>query len=108
MHNAPRNLTALPVVTIRIVNVLVENNADINLRDDVGNTALHVAVGKGNLSLVHYLIDRGADINIPNNAGETPLYWMFKNGWHILVAHFMHTGQTVLPIYMQAIQLFCT
>jgi ankyrin repeat protein len=60
-HKGPTNITPLSAATeferIRMVNVLAENYADINLRDDVGNTALHLAVGKGNLSLVHYLIE---------------------------------------------------
>ena len=55
------------------------NNADykslttgsnINLQDNNGNTALHIAIVKGNIGLVNILLDAGADSKIKNNDGQ--------------------------------------
>jgi hypothetical protein len=75
---------------MHIINVLVENHASTNLRDDLGNTALHVAVGKDNLRLVHYLIDRGADVNIPNKKRNTPLQWIIARKWHFMKNNLLY------------------
>jgi ankyrin repeat protein len=81
--------------------VLVENHASTNLRDDLGNTALHVAVGKGNPWLVHYLIERGADVNIPNKEGNTPLYWIIAMTWN-MADHLLYAR---LPKYIPLLNI---
>jgi ankyrin repeat protein len=78
---------AVDLERIHVINTLVENHASADLRDTLGNTALHVVVGKWNLSLVHYSADRGADVNIPYNEGNTPLHWIMEYGAdHLLYA----------------------
>jgi ankyrin repeat protein len=41
-----------------IVKILLDNNADANIRTDCGNTPLHCAVAWANLEAVKLLIDR--------------------------------------------------
>jgi ankyrin repeat protein len=43
---------------------LVENGADINSKDQYGQTALMNAAHRGQVELVHLLIENGADLNI--------------------------------------------
>ena len=38
-------------------------NADVNLADDMGYTALHCAAMNGNQKIIHLLLQNGADIN---------------------------------------------
>jgi ankyrin repeat protein len=45
--------------------------ADVNARDNEGNTPLHRTSSK---ELASLLIAKGADINAKNNEGETPLH----------------------------------
>jgi len=56
-----------------IIEVLVNNGADIELKDSLGETPLTAAVIKGNKSSVAKLISLGADVNSANNNGDTPL-----------------------------------
>ena len=43
--------------------------AGINKRNARGESRLHLAARRGNLSLVKALIDSGADVNLKDNAG---------------------------------------
>jgi ankyrin repeat protein len=69
-----------------VTTFLLDKKADINARDDGGNTPLHIAVagdyegvsvegGKVEpvIEVVETLLQRGADLNQKNNDGATPL-----------------------------------
>ncbi|KAF0915688.1 hypothetical protein E2562_037829 [Oryza meyeriana var. granulata] len=48
--------------------------AVLNMQDDDGNTALHIAVQVGNLWIFNLLLQiRQVELNLTNNKGETPL-----------------------------------
>ena len=52
--------------------VLLERGADINSRDNAGNTPMHIAAANNNMNSIMFLLsDIGADITIQNNYGET-------------------------------------
>ena len=58
------------------VKLLLKLGADINARDENGETAMHGAAYKGRTKMVHFLIDNGTDISIwnrKNKHGWTPL-----------------------------------
>jgi hypothetical protein len=59
-----------------IVRLLVERKANVNTRDEFGDTPLHVAARVGNRKAIELLLDRGAldDIHVRNNYGDTPLH----------------------------------
>jgi ankyrin repeat protein len=52
---------------------LLAAGADINLRDDLGQTALHGAAYRGWNELVTWLVARGADLDAADVDGATPL-----------------------------------
>lgn len=55
--------------------LLIDNGADLNIRNDEGFTPLHGAAGEGQKELVVILIAHGADVNARNKRGWTPLRW---------------------------------
>ena len=50
-----------------------ENNRDINLRDECGKTALHLAVQKGPCELMQVFLNAHADLEIADDGGNTAL-----------------------------------
>ena len=52
---------------------LLKQGADLEVKDDEGDTPLYMATGYAYLELVKYLIEQGADIVAENEAGKTPL-----------------------------------
>lgn len=56
-----------------IMKFLLDNGANVNLQDVIGNTALHYAVLIGNYKTVKLLIAYGADLNMANTWGYYPM-----------------------------------
>lgn len=56
-----------------VVTSLVEAGADINARDELGRTALMVAVDETYSGIVKYLLEHGAEPNVLDNDGDSPL-----------------------------------
>jgi len=70
---------------ISMVKCLVENNANLNISNSQGNTALAYAISKHNLELVNYLIDHGADIYHKNNKEKSIFDVAYENCKHDLM-----------------------
>ncbi|MCY3550514.1 MAG: CotH kinase family protein [Candidatus Poribacteria bacterium] len=52
--------------------LLIENGADVNLKDDNGSTPLHGAVVFGRAGVAKLLVENGANLQVRNNDGGTP------------------------------------
>lgn len=60
---------------IRILQMLLDNEADINAQDNDGNTALHYAVSLGHANIVKKLLSvKTIQLNLKNSFDYTPLY----------------------------------
>ncbi|HEB41433.1 MAG TPA: hypothetical protein ENI08_00245 [Candidatus Dependentiae bacterium] len=60
----------------RSAELLLNYGADINLKNAVGDTIIHIAVRRNDLPLLKYLIDQfsiNINLNIKNNDGQTPV-----------------------------------
>jgi ankyrin repeat protein len=60
------------------------NLKTLNKRNFRGETQLHIAAQKGDLSLCKKLVDDGANINSADNAGWTPLHEACAYGYYDL------------------------
>ncbi len=63
---------------IEIVNLLIQNHADPQEKDGMGNTPLHIAMQSRenlspNLDVIEMLVQAGGDLNVENDKGQTPL-----------------------------------
>jgi len=56
-----------------IVKVLLDNGANVNVADDAGTTALHLACSYTYVKTIRRLVGRGADLEAKDSAGRTPL-----------------------------------
>ena len=66
------------VYIIDVINVLLENGVDINIKSQNGTTPLYYSLGyvgqKINIDLVKFLLEKGADPNIEHQNGFYPVH----------------------------------
>ncbi|KAL7295714.1 hypothetical protein TKK_0011061 [Trichogramma kaykai] len=62
----------------KLVETLLKYDADVDCKNDVGHTPLHLCCQKGNFRIISLLLNFGADINIEDPDGRTPLDAVFK------------------------------
>ena len=76
-----------------VVDILVENGAEVNIRNSCGDSGLALvqAVFFGHLKIAKTLIDFGADVNV-NIHGESLVYYAGKKGYDDLVEHLIANG----------------
>ncbi|RSL58576.1 hypothetical protein CEP51_014062 [Fusarium floridanum] len=76
------------------VELLLENGADPNRREQHGRTALHIAVKHGYSSIVTMLVDHGADIDARVHSW-TPLLLAAKHEWFQIPDYLVKKGADV-------------
>ena len=64
---------------LKIVELLVTNNADVNARGVWGFTALHFAVTRGDVQMVNFLVEHKANVNIGDDQGCAPIVHAYRN-----------------------------
>ncbi|XP_053308066.1 E3 ubiquitin-protein ligase MIB2 isoform X3 [Spea bombifrons] len=77
--------TALQVAAhlgfIEVVKILLQANANIDLKDDEGDSALHYAAYGNQAAVVRVLLGKGADTELLNNTKFTALYIAVNKGF---------------------------
>merc|ERR1711974_459632 len=59
---------------LKMVKLLISLGSDIHLRDEYGNTCLHLACSSGAKDVASYLLSINFPVNVTNSAGETPMH----------------------------------
>ena len=67
------------------INAILDKGANVNARNVLQSTPLHIACGNGHMELAMALVDRGADVDARDVAQRTPLHWACVDG-HMEVA----------------------
>lgn len=70
---------------IEALSFILRNIVDMNIYDNNGNTALHVASALGNFEVVNLLLQNNVDITIKNLNGETALDLAVENSHQEIV-----------------------
>ena len=76
----------------RVVQTLIEDGADVNVRQGDAATALHWAVYWDELEVADLLIRSGADVNAANDLGVTPLWAAAENGSAAMARRLLGAG----------------
>ena len=64
-----------------IVEILIENNADVNVSNGIDGTPLFLAMKNNHKEIVKVLLENNADVNAVNYDGWTPIQWAIKQGF---------------------------
>jgi ankyrin repeat protein len=78
-----------------LVQLLLDQGADIDHPNKIGDTLLLDAAWVGHYEVVKLLLDRGADIHHQNNEGDTPLLVAASRG-HLDVVRILLDGGALL------------
>ncbi len=78
-----------------IVELLINEGANVNMHAGTGDTALHSAARNGNVEIVILLLDAGADVNDVNNPEWTPLHNAAQNGHKVVAELLIANGADV-------------
>ncbi|MEI0477590.1 ankyrin repeat domain-containing protein [Brachyspira pulli] len=62
-----------------VVEKILEKNINVNIQDDVGNTALILACMEGHIKVVEILVKANADKSIVNKYGNDALFYAKQN-----------------------------
>ena len=87
--------------TVDDVRFFLENGADVNAKDEDGDTPLHITVQTSfteniNVEVMKYLVSQGADVNAKDGADWTPLHLVCqKNSTEELVKYLISLGVDV-------------
>lgn len=81
-----------------IVELLIENGADVNLASFWGRLPLHSALEKGNTEISELLIAKGADINARDRFGNTTLINASESGLISIVELLIAKGADIHAI----------
>jgi hypothetical protein len=76
-----------------IVELLINNEVDVNAKDDYGCTPLHDAAEYSHFKIAEMLIDRNPDMNALDNNGDTPLDLASGKIANLLRKHGGKTGE---------------
>jgi len=77
---------------VNIVELLIDNGADVNGKTDEGRTPLHWAAYSGHKEIAELLIGEGAEMNAKERDGRTPLNFASKKSIKDLLRK--HGGKT--------------
>ena len=70
----PLHLAATYGADRSVIALLLERRADIEARDNYGDTPLHTAIASDRLDVLVVLLENGADIEARDDFGDTPLH----------------------------------
>ena len=77
------------------VKFLVSKGADVNVKNNDGDTPLHLAVKENNAEAIKFLLSQKADGNVKNNDGDIPLHLAMKESNIEVVKILVSNGANV-------------
>jgi serine/threonine-protein phosphatase 6 regulatory ankyrin repeat subunit A len=91
-------MSAISNNSLNMVEILIENGADLKLVNKEKNTVLHLAFINGHEASARYILDKINDskfINLINNNGDTALHLAAANGFSNCVENLLNKGANI-------------
>ena len=76
----------------KVVELLLNKGADVNIQDNAGYSPVHIAAFRGNKEMLEFLISKGANLNRKNKMGVSVLHDMAMQGQKEIVALLIDKG----------------
>jgi len=84
---------AIFVSNIEMLTLLLDNGADIDIRDGNGNPPIHLAVQMDDIQAMNLLIEKGANINATESgSGATPLDLAYESNSQNMIDRLLSIG----------------
>lgn len=80
---------------IQKVRELITKGANLNEKDKLGYTPLHIATMCNEREIVGLLLENGADVNAKDNIGETPLHYAVIDRYDDIVVALVANGADI-------------
>ena len=90
---------------LELCQLLIECGARVNDKDNLGDTALHIAILFGHLEIVQLLLDHGSDQNIRNNQGDDALQLASLHGKDSIVMELVARQEPTPSRWVESQQL---
>ena len=78
-----------------VVRRLLENGAEVESKEDYGQTPLSLAAEHGHAAVVELLLQKGAEVESKNNCGQIPLLFTTEHGHAVVVELLLQKGAKV-------------
>ena len=86
---------AVEYCQLHLLAFMIENGADINIKNDNSYTLLHYSADFCHLSIIEFLITKGVDIKAKTKNGSTPLHFAALKGNLRVVEYLMNHGADI-------------
>ncbi len=81
-----------------VTKLLLEEGANIDIKDQNKNTPLHLAASNGHTDIVKLLMEKGSDLSVVNKEGNTSLHLAASNGHIDIVKFLMEKGSDLSAV----------
>ncbi|WP_333023964.1 ankyrin repeat domain-containing protein [Wolbachia endosymbiont of Pentidionis agamae] len=83
LHYAARNFPSSSTPEyLEIIELLLKKGADINAKNEGGNTSIYEAIKSNNFKIMERLFNKGAKIDLNNNSNQTLLHIAASNSFY--------------------------
>ena len=84
---------------IERVKLLISEGADVNVKNNDGQTPLHYAARRGHKEIVEVLLAHGADVNIGANYNQTAAEFAMRSNHREIVQLLVSKGADISPLH---------
>ncbi len=94
--NAQSIFEEIKTGNLKQITTLLQNDSKLlELKDEAGNTPLHIAIENNKNDIVLYLIKSGSDVNSKSNKGETPIHVAARVGNTEIITILVSNGALI-------------